>query len=284
MRSIGASLLALVALGAAACHLISGVSDLDFVDPTSSTGATGGAGGTILTTAGGEPTSSSSSVGGGGGGAAGGAAGGGATGGTGGSGGDPTECLVELTDDFPGTELDGDLWWISYDAFCDRGVNQGHFYVTPLANTPQAWVDLSSNATYDLTECGVIVQLRSALSQAEPSSQTALQLWPSSWTNSVAIMVEGGQIGARQVTDNSETTLSSIAYEPTNHKWLRLRGHGGQLYFEASKDTTSWTILHAIAAPDYLDSTHVVLSAGTWFAGMATPGTAEFDRVNLPPP
>jgi hypothetical protein len=67
------------------------------------------------------------------------------------------------------------------------------------------------------------------------------------------------------------------------HKWLRVRGAAGDVYLETSADGQSWTEQNHMTAPSWINDAMVIFGAGTWSVGAANPGTASFDKVNLPP-
>ncbi len=64
----------------------------------------------------------------------------------------------------------------------------------------------------------------------------------------------GYLIGQRQgtlyfavVVDGDYTTLDSIPYSASDHRWWQVREEDGRVYFETSPDGTSWTTRHDVA-------------------------------------
>lgn len=71
------------------------------------------------------------------------------------------------------------------------------------------------------------------------------------------------------------------AYDPVAHAWLRLRETGGTLLWEASPDSSNWTMLRSASAPAWLSDTDLSLLLESTRADGAN-NFAEVDNVNLP--
>ncbi|MFJ4009463.1 hypothetical protein [Streptomyces sp. NPDC090026] len=71
------------------------------------------------------------------------------------------------------------------------------------------------------------------------------------------------------------------SYDPVAHAWLRLRETGGNLLWEASPDSSNWTVLRIAATPAWAaDSDLSLLIESTRVDG--SNNVAEVDNVNLP--
>jgi hypothetical protein len=82
----------------------------------------------------------------------------------------------------------------------------------------------------------------------------------------------------------STTSETSVTYDSTNHRWLRMRESGGTIYWDTSADGFTLTNQrNASAGALNLTSGKINLSA-TGSAGAATPGAAIFDNLNLSSP
>jgi hypothetical protein len=274
----------LAVLGAAAClplacHLISGVGDLQFVDTGPGTGGVGawgmgGSGGHGHTTT----TSSSTSDGGGGGGAVGGS--GGATGGQGGTPGPGPPC-TELQDAFDGDALNYGLWSESYSS-ATGGVTGGYFWVAPAALTASARGSIRSVSVYDMQACAVLIELPQATNNEGDTRTSFTMMSESSYDDSFGFRITGGNLVSR-VTVAGTPTEYPIPYDSGQHRWLQLREDAGTIYYETSPDGQNWTGQYETATPSFINRAVVSLSAGSTDGLSTNPGEARFDNVNLPP-
>jgi hypothetical protein len=96
-------------------------------------------------------------------------------------------------------------------------------------------------------------------------------------SNLIEFMVANTTLTFRQRASgsNSDTTL---AYNSTTHRWMRLWHDGTNIYFDTSPDGTTWTNRRTVAAGITLTSVKVYIMAGTE-GSVTTPGVAKFDNV-----
>jgi hypothetical protein len=264
-----------------ACHLISGVGDLQFVDTVSGHGGEGawgmgGTGGTGLST-----TSSSSSTSQGGSGA--GATGGG--GATGGQGGVPAPALpcTDLHDGFEGGSLDT-IVWNEHITAVTPSVTNGYYAIVPDPGPIQFWGSLTTNRAYDLRGCSVVVEVLQALNN-DVDCSTSFSISDGGHDNSVGFRIYGGQLVSQHRVGGTSTELAWASYEPSQPLWLQLREEGGTLHFESSPDGVvgNWAEQVQEAPPSFINYAYVGLSASDWSGTSTNPGEAHFDNVNLPP-
>jgi hypothetical protein len=71
------------------------------------------------------------------------------------------------------------------------------------------------------------------------------------------------------------------AYDPVAHAWLRLRETAGTLLWEASPDSSTWTVLRSTASPGWLSDTDLSLLLESTRADGGN-NFAEIDNINLP--
>jgi hypothetical protein len=264
-----------------ACHLISGVGDLQFPDTVSAQGGEGawgmggyaGAGGT-----GGATTSSSTtSQGGSGAGATGGSAG---TGGQGGPPPPPPPCS-DLQDACDGATVDYGLWAEHMD-YALTGAGSGYYFVRPDPLVSGAHGSIRTVTFYDMQACTVVVQVPQATNAQGDTMTTVSVRSSASYQDSFGFRISGGQLVSRVTVANVETEAVPVTYDPWAHLWLRLR-EDGMVHFETSSDGYSWTQQHETATPSYINSVSISLGASAQDGTATDPGEAHFDTVNLPP-
>jgi hypothetical protein len=139
--------------------------------------------------------------------------------------------------------------------------------------------DYESRAVHDFTDSAISVELLEA-----PTSGGAFA-WLSvdnrstpGAADTAAMEVADGELYARVPPGR----LATVAYDPVEHRWLRMRESGGLLYWETSPDGSAWNELHVAASP--FDLSAVELELGLQASpGDTVPAVARFDNLNVAP-
>jgi hypothetical protein len=76
------------------------------------------------------------------------------------------------------------------------------------------------------------------------------------------------------------TLLAYIPYDPSVHRWLRLRERAGTINYEASGDGSTWTPIATADTPPNMASVTLEIAAGA-FQAKPSPGFAVFDNFNV---
>jgi hypothetical protein len=141
-----------------------------------------------------------------------------------------------------------------------------------------AYSGYKSLTTYDLTDSEVVVEVVRALSSA---AGTDLQLNAEiDSLNEMSIGIMDGKLYAAHEVQGVTTYLERIPYDPSAHRWLRLRERGGFTYWETSADGAVWSTVAHAPNPINLTAVTLVLPVGTYQA-VAYPGTAILDNFNV---
>lgn len=97
---------------------------------------------------------------------------------------------------------------------------------------------------------------------------------------------QGGQLYTGY-TNVGGTNNTNLTYNATAHAVWRIRESGGQTYWEASSNGTTWNIIRQAPTPIPTFSGRVYLQSG-YFGTESSPGTAKFDNLDAsypdPPP
>lgn len=101
-------------------------------------------------------------------------------------------------------------------------------------------------------------------------------------SNKYYVNINQGNLEARHVVAGSDNAFASIAYNATNHRWLRIREGSGTVYFEYSADGISWTSWASETAAMNLNSVLLEVLIGTWQAEALTT-TAILDNLSIFP-
>jgi hypothetical protein len=182
-----------------------------------------------------------------------------------------------LSDTFPGTSLNSALW----DSYGTVALAEGIVTLTDVAHTAQ-YSGIKSLALYDLTDSQLEARLVSAGTQAA-STQASLHVVDSGGSNSLTLLVTGGNLQAQRQVAGSYSTLASTAYSAASMAWLRIREAAGTTYFEYTADAKTWTALWSGADPITETALQAVIQHGMRSAtdpqtssrwAMANPSTA----------
>jgi hypothetical protein len=180
-----------------------------------------------------------------------------------------------LSDTFPGTSLNGALW----QPFGQVTLDEGIVTLTDYAYTAR-YSGIKSLALYDLTDSQLEALLVSAGDQAG-STQASLNVVDSGGTNSLTLIVTGGNLKAEQQVAGSYSTLASAAYSAASMAWLRIREAAGTTHFEYSADAKTWTTLWSGKDPITETALHAVIQHG--MTSPADPKTSSQWAMANPP-
>jgi hypothetical protein len=181
-----------------------------------------------------------------------------------------------LVDNFNDNAQNTTLWQNTASAQL-REVN-GRVEIRPLGNqaTP-VYLTYASFTTYDLTSSEVRVEVVRPL---VAHANAATYLAAIAGSDSVAIGISNGRVGASYTLSGTHTVVGEAPYDETRHRWVRLREQGGTLYWETSPQGTEWTVLASRTPPITLTAVWLSFGAGT-SAPLAAPGVAVFDNFNV---
>lgn len=103
------------------------------------------------------------------------------------------------------------------------------------------------------------------------------------WSHDNRVWMDAGDgnLYANQVVGGVHTNFLAIPYDPSAHRWWRIRESGARTFFETSPDGCGWTTRYSLANPITLDAVMIGLGAGTYEEMDA--GVALFDNLNIPP-
>ncbi|MBW2524723.1 MAG: hypothetical protein JRI23_11130 [Deltaproteobacteria bacterium] len=256
----------------ASCHLAGGLGDLEFTRD--------GEGGSTSTT-----TSTGSGGSAGSGGAAGSTATGtgqGGTGGGGGAGGGEPCALSTFTDDFGGSSLDSGKWSTSASTGYNIGVESGIVFIEPAPDAINATNGhVESIDSFDLTDCAVWIEV---LSGPAPGLYTEVQFdFRVDGDNEAEIEIEYGTDIHFDIEEGGAHLVEGyVTYDPTEHRWFRIRETSGTLYLETAPDGVSWTERLSYATPSWVTNGNVRFRL-TVDPTTTAVARAELDNFNLAP-
>lgn len=150
--------------------------------------------------------------------------------------------------------------------------------------TTATYYTVVANDKVDLTGSSVWVECVDAGNQTLASHEWSFLL-SIDGSNRVYFTIYNGTIYAYKVVATVQTNLASATYNSTNHRFLRIRESGGNIYFEnasrAEFDVGTWNAFTSTATPITITDLSLILSSGCW-AIEATASTDKFGNVNYP--
>lgn len=119
----------------------------------------------------------------------------------------------------------------------------------------------------------------------QSNSEGYFGVWQYSGDTAAKLDVLHGTLRFRKRVAGTETSVSTIAYNATDHRYLRFRHTGTTVYWESSPDGTTWSTLESDAT-GFIDTTRVFveLGSGVFAPGPATPTDFVVEGFNVTPP
>ena len=184
-----------------------------------------------------------------------------------------------LADNFNDNSTNLTLWAIVTDGVSIVAESSQQLNLSLAANAVNSFAGYVSNATYDLTSSFSQVQLV-AVSSGAVDTTLELEIDDS---NKIGWTQNNGTLFAFYATTALGFQSTSVAYNASVHKWLRVRESGGTTFWDYSINGINWTNLKSIANPIAVTS---LLQSLVTFENNSTPapGTAIFDNFNILPP
>ncbi|HZN95203.1 MAG TPA: hypothetical protein VFB81_20975, partial [Myxococcales bacterium] len=170
-----------------------------------------------------------------------------------------------LYEPFNGTVLDAGTWTTYFfNPSVHLAVNNRiDFTVDP-------WADLSyagiiSAQTYDGTNARLSAQLVAPGNQSIGSFETFFQYQATDNQNRLGFHIYGGTVHHyEQFNSMNYEPAAPVTYNPSLHRFFRLRVDGGIAIWEISADAGSFTVMGSTSTKPWMQTLRVELGAGTW--------------------
>lgn len=153
--------------------------------------------------------------------------------------------------------------------------------------------DISGNFTYDLTNSYAYMQVLTIPSAATAADAVFTLTQLGGTGNYVRWVVEGGTLFAQYALAYAPTTLFSVAYNSTTHKYWRIRegtgagagGSAGTLYWDTSTDGVSWTNRASVATSTITGGITAItpIIGGVCYQVETNPGVFKWNNFNVIP-
>jgi hypothetical protein len=183
--------------------------------------------------------------------------------------------LDTFSDNFDDNSLDTAKW--NYFGTNVNEINQQLEFTTLAAGE---YLGVTSDNQYDLTGSYAQIKVVDAGNQSISSYEAYPLILQIDGDNHVNFSILGGNLRAYKKVTGSSTSLESVAYNSTNHKYLRIRESSGNTYWDTSADGITWSNFHSVANPITVTALTVVIQCGTWQAEASTT-TLKVDNLNV---
>lgn len=159
--------------------------------------------------------------------------------------------------------------WDNSEAYGNVSIVDGKLRIN--SKTSPVYSGIVTNDTYDLTNGYCFVEIITEGNQDIGSLEFyPLILHGESYLNLLDFYIAGGTLTARKRVSGTTTNVYSTTFSSTNHRYLRLRESGGDIFYEASSDRETWNVLHTEALPIYVDSLSCTILLGTFDSEAST--------------
>lgn len=144
--------------------------------------------------------------------------------------------ISTIRDNFNDNSLNGTLW------NTDAAVETGGQLQIPANTSSGSYNYLVSNATYDLTDSSIYVELVNKGSYVGGIEVYPLDLYSDNGDEAMWSIEGGTDIVAYKSPDfGTYTELYRGTYSSTTHRWFRIRVASGVTYWDTSPDGVTWT-------------------------------------------
>lgn len=183
-----------------------------------------------------------------------------------------------LQDGFVGATIDTAIWTANYvgGAMTLTQNNVGIVTLTAAANYSAFY----NSTAYDLTDSYAFIETTTVPNQST-NAEAFLKL-EEDFDNYFIIALENGTLYFREVVAGTPTTLSSVSWNATTHKWWRIRESSGTVYYDTSEDGIVWTNRTSVVYTVDATAVKPSIGAGT-YQTETSPGTFQFDKFNIQP-
>jgi glucose/arabinose dehydrogenase len=185
--------------------------------------------------------------------------------------------ITNLKDNFTGTVIDTTTKWTKVGT-ASRTTQNNTLNIAPTANATGTF-GVTSKGKYDLTGTALTVEVPQ-VTNANGTAETQLVAELDANNRLIVVRNKNGLVLRQRV--NGANTDKTVTWNATNMRWWRIREAGGKIFYETSANGQTWTTRQTLAKPFDITNLGVRLTAGTTSA-VASPGSAKFDNLNLPP-
>ena len=191
-----------------------------------------------------------------------------------------------LTDNFDDNSLSAS--WYEYEggSATNTETNTQLEQALPSSATSSDYAGIENDITsYDMTRSYYHVEVEDVVNASTNANQAFVvyDSAGSSTTNSVRWLLENGTLYAQKYVATTKTTVGSVAFNASTHKWWRIREENGTNYWDTSEDGQTWTNRYSNATGITVTAVNINLEASC-YQNETDPGTAIWDNFSIEAP
>lgn len=183
-------------------------------------------------------------------------------------------------DDFGDDMIDPLLWMIESAPNASFSETSGQLHLTvPAGFTDGRYTRLVSTSTHDVDRCTMSLEVSESTLGDEDGEEVYFSAILDA-ANSVGFILRDGYLSAGK-TEGGDVQVSSVTYDPAQHRWWRFHADASDLTFERSPDGATWESFGTSSTGFSLSTLIVAIAGGAGAGNTASGGTAVFDNFNV---
>ena len=190
--------------------------------------------------------------------------------------------LDTLTDDFDSAIVDTGKWPDNYNTAGPAPAQPAGRAVVPCTTGYAAY---ASGTSYTLADSHALVEMYPPAAGGAAAEAWSQLLITSSTAGTDAIMEVNAVSGLLNMAVRAsyfDPGALTLAYDPDDHRWLRIREDAGTLSWETSGDGLTWTEQRSTSSPAWVGDADIEVQLIAHRDG-GVDDVAEFDNFNVPP-
>ena len=186
----------------------------------------------------------------------------------------------DLVDDFVGTSLDPQ-WEYWEDPDCTTTVANGNLVFTFPYGVGSVWCGVGSRHLYDLRDSAVVLDTGGMVAGANNfiTYFQAMEIGDDNTHLEIA-RDDDSVLSMDHLVGDVSMAGTTRSYNELDHRFWRLRGAGGRVFFETSPDNATWTTHVEDTARFDLSRVAIVIGAGHYLSGPSAPVTTQLFGIN----
>lgn len=187
-----------------------------------------------------------------------------------------------LRDDFADNTMAA-LWTNGYvpTGSATRAETGGQLILTPPTSTAGTHnAGYQSSAAYDLTGDQLSMNVGTMVSTSAGVTASLYLFYQADPTQWIRIAQLSGTLYFQKNIAGVTTSLATVTWNASTHKYWRMRESAGTIYFDTSSNSTSWTNRASTTVASTFDVTDLLVRIDISCGNVASPGSFRIDELN----
>lgn len=185
----------------------------------------------------------------------------------------------QLVDDFVGTTLSAQ-WDFWNGGVCTTTVSDGNLVFDFTNGTGSEWCGIESRHIFDIRDSAVILDAGGVIGANNFITYFQATELDDDTTHLEISRDDDTVLRVEQLLDGVFQSGTTRTYNTTDHRYWRIRGAGGRVFFDTSPDLADWTTHVEDEAAFDLSKVTIIVGAGHYSGGPGVPVTTRVWGVN----